>query len=71
MVHIQVVEIQKRRMMCIQRSSNPSDVATRDDIDARVIESREVVLSEKWTWIGSRMGVVVRVCRRVNQAGWE
>lgn len=43
-------------------------MATSDDIDARVIESGEVELSEKWTWIGSRMGVVVRVCRRVNQA---
>jgi hypothetical protein len=55
------------RQIWIQRRDFPSGVVTSEDIDARVMEAGEIVVSEKWTWMGSKIGKVVTVCSSIHQ----
>jgi len=44
-------------------------VATREEMDALVIDFGGASGPEKWTWMGKRIGNVVRVWRSENQTG--
>lgn len=66
-VAIQEKVTQNKRQMWIHNRDRPFEVSTREDMDARVIDFGETLLSENLTWIGNRIGMVVHVCSNVNQ----
>lgn len=52
-------------MRCTQRRDLPFGVSVKEEIEALVMEAGES-FSEKTTWMGNRIGNVVKVCKRVN-----
>ena len=69
-VAIQVNVIQKRRHMWIQSRERPFSVATREEMDALVMDFGGTSVSENCTWMGKRMGNVVSVWRRAHQTAY-
>ena len=61
----QVSETQVMMMRCTQRRDLPFGVSVSEEIEALVMEAGESA-SEKTTWMGNRMGNVVKVCKRAN-----
>lgn len=63
----QVIETQKMIIRCTQSRDLPFGVSVREEIEARVMEAGDSPSpSEKTTWMGNKMGKVVKVCKSAN-----